>query len=63
MERKQGAEADLRHDKAFGNAKQLMRRSAKPCLSCPSLIKGGFIIGGEGGNRRTDGARNAWRLE
>jgi lipid-binding SYLF domain-containing protein len=41
--------ADLRHDKAFGNAAQLMRQ-AKAVFIVPKLIKGGFFIGGEGGN-------------
>jgi len=41
--------ADLRHDKAFGNAAQLMRQ-AKAAFIVPKLIKGGFIVGGEGGN-------------
>ncbi|MDR3533364.1 MAG: lipid-binding SYLF domain-containing protein [Rhodopila sp.] len=41
--------ADLRHDKAFGNAVQLMRQ-AKAVLIVPKLVKGGFIVGGEGGN-------------
>ncbi len=41
--------ADLRHDKAFGNAHDLIRR-AKGVLIVPRLIKGGFIVGGEGGN-------------
>jgi lipid-binding SYLF domain-containing protein len=40
---------DLRHDKAFGNAAQLMRK-AKAVFIVPKLIKGGFFIGGEGGN-------------
>jgi SH3 domain-containing YSC84-like protein 1 len=40
---------DLRHDKAFGNAKQLLRQ-AKAVFIVPKLIKGGFIVGGEGGN-------------
>jgi len=40
---------DLRHDKAFGNARQLMRQ-AKAVFIVPKLIKGGFIVGGEGGN-------------
>lgn len=40
---------DLRQDKAFGNAAQLIRQ-AKAVLIVPKLIKGGFIIGGEGGN-------------
>jgi SH3 domain-containing YSC84-like protein 1 len=40
---------DLRHDKAFGNAATLMRQ-AKAVFIVPKLIKGGFIVGGEGGN-------------
>jgi lipid-binding SYLF domain-containing protein len=40
---------DLRHDKAFGNAVQLIRQ-AKAVFIVPKLIKGGFIVGGEGGN-------------
>jgi SH3 domain-containing YSC84-like protein 1 len=40
---------DLRHDKAFGNAAQLMRQ-ARAVFIVPKLIKGGFIVGGEGGN-------------
>lgn len=50
---------DLRRDPAFGNAAQLLRR-ARAVLIVPRLIKGGFIIGGEGGDgvlllRRPDG--------
>ncbi len=41
--------ADLRHDKAFGNAASLMRQ-AKAVLIVPKLVKGGFFVGGEGGN-------------
>jgi lipid-binding SYLF domain-containing protein len=41
--------ADLRHDKAFGNAAQLMRK-AKAVFIVPKLIKGGFFVGGEGGD-------------
>jgi lipid-binding SYLF domain-containing protein len=41
--------ADLRHDKAFGNAKELLRH-AKAVFIVPKLIKGGFFVGGEGGN-------------
>lgn len=41
--------SDLRHDKAFGNAAQLMRQ-AKAVFIVPKLIKGGFIVGGEGGD-------------
>jgi lipid-binding SYLF domain-containing protein len=40
---------DLRHDKEFGNAAQLMRQ-AKAVFIVPKLVKGGFIFGGEGGN-------------
>ncbi len=39
---------DLRHDKAFGNARTLIQR-ARAVLIVPRLIKGGFFIGGEGG--------------
>jgi lipid-binding SYLF domain-containing protein len=39
---------DLKKDKVFGNAIELMKR-AKGVLIVPSLIKGGFFIGGEGG--------------
>ena len=41
--------ADLRHDKAFGNAKHLLRQ-AKAVLIVPRLVKGGFFVGGEGGD-------------
>src|ERR1700733_11495263 len=41
--------ADLRHDKAFGNAEQLLRQ-AKAVLIVPRLVKGGFFVGGEGGD-------------
>jgi SH3 domain-containing YSC84-like protein 1 len=40
--------SDLRHDKAFGNARALLRR-ARAVMIVPNLIKGGFIVGGEGG--------------
>jgi SH3 domain-containing YSC84-like protein 1 len=39
---------DLRHDKAFGNARDLLRR-ARAVLIVPRLYKGGFLVGGEGG--------------
>ena len=39
---------DLTHDKAFGNAHQLLGR-ARAVLIVPKLFKGGFIVGGEGG--------------
>jgi lipid-binding SYLF domain-containing protein len=41
--------ADLHHDKAFGNAKTLLRE-AKAVMIVPKLVKGGFFVGGEGGN-------------
>jgi lipid-binding SYLF domain-containing protein len=40
---------DLRRDKAFGNARQLLHQ-ARAVMIVPKLIKGGFIVGGEGGN-------------
>ncbi len=40
---------DLRHDKAFGNARTLLAQ-AKAVLIVPKLIKGGFFVGGEGGD-------------
>jgi lipid-binding SYLF domain-containing protein len=40
--------ADLRKDKAFGNARQLIRQ-AKAVFIVPKLFKGGFFVGGEGG--------------
>lgn len=39
---------DLKKDKEFGNALELMKR-ARGVLIVPSLIKGGFFVGGEGG--------------
>ena len=41
--------SDLRRDKEFGNATQLLRQ-AKAVLIVPRLVTGGFIVGGEGGN-------------
>jgi lipid-binding SYLF domain-containing protein len=40
---------DLRHDKEFGNATQLLHR-ARAILIVPRLYKGGFLVGGEGGS-------------
>jgi lipid-binding SYLF domain-containing protein len=40
--------ADLKHDKEFGNAAHLLRQ-ARAVLIVPKLLKGGFIVGGEGG--------------
>lgn len=39
---------DVRKDKEFGNTKELLHR-AKAVLIVPSLFKGGFFVGGEGG--------------
>ncbi len=39
---------DLKHDKEFGNARELLRH-AKGVLIVPSLVKGGFFFGAEGG--------------
>ena len=51
---------DVKKDKEFGNTQQLLRR-AKAVLIVPSLFKGGFFVGGEGGSgvlltREPDGA-------
>jgi|HigsolmetaAR203D_1030402.scaffolds.fasta_scaffold00943_16 lipid-binding SYLF domain-containing protein len=51
--------AEARTDAAFGNAPDLLRR-ARAVLIVPSLVKGGFIVGGEGGRgvmlARNDGS-------
>jgi lipid-binding SYLF domain-containing protein len=39
---------DVKRDKEFGNTEQLLRR-AKAVMIVPSLFKGGFFVGGEGG--------------
>ena len=47
----QGAEKvlhDLRRDKSFGNAQRLLR-TARGVMIVPNLLKGGFFVGGEGG--------------
>jgi lipid-binding SYLF domain-containing protein len=41
--------ADLHRDKAFGNAAKLLRQ-AHAVMIVPRLVKGGFFVGGEGGN-------------
>ncbi len=41
--------SDLKHDPVFGNARATLRR-ARAVLIVPSLIKGGFIFGAEGGD-------------
>jgi len=48
VERARIAVDDLKTDKEFGNALDLLRR-ARGVVIVPSLIKGGFFIGGEGG--------------
>jgi SH3 domain-containing YSC84-like protein 1 len=40
---------DLRKDPSFGNARDLLR-TARAILIVPRLYKGGFFVGGEGGN-------------
>jgi lipid-binding SYLF domain-containing protein len=55
--------ADLRHDKAFGSARKLLPR-ARAIMVVPKLLKGGFIVGGEGGEgvlmvRKQDGSWSA----
>lgn len=39
---------DLKHDSMFGDARNALR-NARAVLIVPSLVKGGFIFGGEGG--------------
>ena len=39
----------LRHDKEFGNARDLLHR-ARAVLIVPNLVKAGFFLGGEGGD-------------
>jgi lipid-binding SYLF domain-containing protein len=48
VDRAKGTVADLRHDKAFGSARQSLQ-SARAVLIVPRLFKGGFVVGGEGG--------------
>jgi lipid-binding SYLF domain-containing protein len=43
-----GTLQDLRHDKEFGNARELMHR-ARAVLIAPRIFKAGFFFGGEGG--------------
>jgi SH3 domain-containing YSC84-like protein 1 len=52
---------DLRHDKAFGNARQSLHQ-ARAVLIVPRLYKGGFIVGGEGGTgvMLVHGSGNTW---
>jgi lipid-binding SYLF domain-containing protein len=44
-----GTLQDLRHDKEFGNARELMH-TARAVLIAPRIFKAGFFFGGEGGN-------------
>jgi lipid-binding SYLF domain-containing protein len=44
-----GTLQDLRHDKAFGNARTLLHE-ARAVLIAPRLFKAGFFVGGEGGS-------------
>jgi lipid-binding SYLF domain-containing protein len=43
-----GTLQDLRHDRAFGNARDLLHR-ARAVLIAPRIFKAGFFVGGEGG--------------
>jgi SH3 domain-containing YSC84-like protein 1 len=56
-----GTLQDLRGDKEFGNALQLMRR-ARAVLIAPRIFKAGFFVGGEGGRAvlMARGARGSW---
>jgi len=40
---------EARHDPQFGNATELFK-TARGVMVVPSLVKGGFFVGGEGGN-------------
>jgi lipid-binding SYLF domain-containing protein len=44
-----GTLQDLRHDKEFGNARQLLQ-SARAVLIAPRIFKGAFFFGGQGGD-------------
>ncbi|HLN24903.1 MAG TPA: lipid-binding SYLF domain-containing protein [Patescibacteria group bacterium] len=51
---------DVKKDKEFGNTQSLLKR-AKAVFIVPSLFKGGFFVGGEGGSgvflvRQSDGS-------
>jgi SH3 domain-containing YSC84-like protein 1 len=49
VDRAQVVVGDLHQDKEFGNARDLLHR-ARAVLIVPHLVKGGFFVGGEGGN-------------
>jgi len=44
-----GTLQDLRHDKEFGNARQLLQ-TARAVLIAPRIFKAGFFFGGQGGD-------------
>ena len=52
---------DLRRDREFGNARDLIKR-AKGVMIIPKLVKGGFFFGGEGGEGMllTRNGQNEW---
>jgi lipid-binding SYLF domain-containing protein len=52
---------DLRKDQEFGNARDLLK-TARGVMIIPSLVKGGFFLGGEGGEGvlMTRAGRNDW---
>jgi SH3 domain-containing YSC84-like protein 1 len=52
---------DLHRDKEFGNARQLLQR-ARAVMIVPQLVKGGFFVGGEGGDALllARGQGNTW---
>ena len=56
-----GTLQDLRHDKEFGNALQLISR-AHAILIAPQIFKAGFFFGGEGGRAvlLARGANGTW---
>ncbi len=53
--------SDLAKDQSFGNAKTLLAK-ARGVMIAPSLVKGGFIFGGEGGQAviLTKGGDGQW---
>jgi len=51
----------LKHDRSFGNARDLLHR-ARAILVVPNLVKAGFFLGGEGGDgvMLARSARGTW---
>lgn len=49
VRRANGVLEEARHDPEFGNAKELFQ-NARGVMVVPQLVKGGFWVGGEGGN-------------